>query len=334
VTYPLLAIGPLLVSLATAQSGRLDRWFPVEDPPNANFHAVVAGTGAAATATLTAANAAIPNGTDIGYQALNGKRADDSTAGFAFDPGADFSVAIDYNLSYVETGAGTGLNLGIGFGIGEDGDGRNSAGIALLRRQVPVGPFTVIALGIGGAARINDVDQPQLLIGAAPNNLADDGALIISYSATSGDITVGHSETPGAAAATQTGTFSGIVKQWAGRDLMPSFFMRSEGWTGGGATAVFSNPRVIAGSARDIAPKVVAVSRSGGQLGFSFAGGAGWSYRIQGGADPAAFPDDLTGEPGTSLAESPAGSGHFAGSVDVSGRGASYFLRFGPADEP
>lgn len=326
---------PLFAATATGQITHLDRWFLVEDPPNANLNASIGGAGAGSAATLTAADAPIPAGTDIGYQSIQGLRAEDSSAGYVFDPAADFSVAIDYEVTFSENGAGTGLGLGLGFGIGEDGDGTNSAGIAMLRTRVEFGPgLSTTVLGIAGVARIDDVNQPQKLIGAADNNAANDGSLFIRYTASTGDISVGHSETPGALAAGASAAFPGIQKQWAGRDLIVSFFLRSEGWTGGGATAVFRNPRVLGGTPREIPPKVISVARAGDWLNFSFKGGAGWSYRIEGGSDLGGFPDDLSGAPSTSLLETPAGSGIFTGSVDVSGKGASYFFRFGAAGGP
>lgn len=79
-------------------------------------------------------------------------------------------------------------------------------------------------------------------------------------------------------------------------------------------------------------PKVTSITRDHGLLNFSFAGGSGWNYFIQGGTDLISFPDQLTDEPETILSESPPGSGIFTGSVDVSGKGDAYFLKF--TDQP
>jgi hypothetical protein len=297
----------------------------VEDPPNANLNASRIGSGSATTVTLTAANAAIPSGTDIGYQSINGNTAVESTAGYSFDPASDFSVAIDYSIAY---GGANPLNLGIGFGIGEDGNGVNSAGVSLVRSVVNFGGFPVTTLGIAGSARIDDVTQSPLPIGAAPNPLSDSGSLFITYAAATGTITVGRSAAPGAGAPEASQNFVGIQNSWQGRDLIVSFFMRSVGWAGGTATATFQNLRVLSGTPKGIPPKVQSIARSGGLLDFSFEGGTGWDYFIQGGPDLVTFPDNLTGESGTVLSENPTGSGIFAGSVDVSGKGGSYFLRF------
>ncbi|MCC5841247.1 MAG: hypothetical protein JJT96_14110 [Opitutales bacterium] len=319
----------LLASSAFSEINRLDRWFLVEDPPNANFSASRTGSGAGTTVTLTATNAAIPSGTDIGYQSFNGNTAEESSAGYTFDPGSDFTVAIDYSITY---GGTNPLNLGIGFGIGEDGNGANSAGVALARTEVNVFGNLLPAIGIGGAARIDDVNQPIATLTGILNGLSDNGSFFITYTAATGTITVGRSATPGAGAPENAATFTGIQNSWQGRDLIVSFFMRSEGWTGGTATATFDNLRVLNGTPKGIPPRVTSVARTGGMLDFSFKGGTGWDYFIQGGTDLVTFPDDLTGEPGTVLSESPAGSGIFRGSVDISGKGDAYFLRF--TDQP
>ena len=306
---------------AFSQINHLDRWFLVEDPPNAGLGATRTESGAATTVTLTAANAAIPSGTDIGYQSFNGNTAVESTAGYTFDPGDDFTVAVDYSIVY---GGGNPLDLGIGFGIGEDGNGVNSAGVALLRAQ----PFGFPVLAIGAAGRIDDETQSPELLGTATNNLSDQGTFFVTHTTATGTITVGRSGTPGAAAPELLHAFAGIQNNWSGRDLIVSFFMRSEGWTGGTATATFGNLRVLDGTPKGIPPRITSVVHGTGTLDFSFEGGTGWNYFIQGGTDLAAFPDDLTAEPNTTLSENPPGSGIFSGSVDVSGKGTSYFLRF------
>lgn len=318
---------PLLLLTTPAFSGisHLDRWFGVEDPPNANLDASRTGSGSATTVTLTAANAAIPSGTDIGFQSFNGNTAADSTAGYAFDPGSDFTVAIDYSITY---GGSNPLNLGIGFGIGEDGNGENSAGVALGRGLVSGFP----AIGIVGTARIDDVTQPTAPLGGIPFGTTDDGSFFVTYTAATGTIRVGRSAAPGAGVPELVHDFVGMQNSWNDRDLIVSFFMRSEGWTGGTASATFDNLRVIHGTPKGIPPRVASIAQENGSLDFSFVGGTGWNYFIEGGTDLVTFPDDLTDEAGTSLSETPAGSGIFTGSVDISDKGGSYFLRFTDQD--
>lgn len=321
---PLRYILPaLLVCTAVhAQFTHLDRWFLVEDPPHPGLNASISGTGAASSATLTAANVAIPSGTDIGYKAFNGNLADDATAGYYFDPANDFSIAIDYDLSI------SGTELGIGFGVGEDGNGENSAGIVLLR-TVNSG-FTVI--GIGAASRTNDIDDTPVALGLASTGTTDDGSLFVTYTASTGTISVGRSASPGAATPGTTHDFTGYQNGWNDRGMLVSFFLRSQGSTGGTATAVFDNLRVLSGTPTGIAPKVSSVTKNGDDLEFTFFGGSGWNYFIEGGSNLSSFPDDLTDAPGTTITETPADSGIFTGAVDVSGKGPSYFLRFTDQD--
>jgi hypothetical protein len=96
--------------------------------------------------------------------------------------------------------------------------------------------------------------------------------------------------------------------------------------TDGPATGVFSNLRVVSGTPQSIAPRVTSVARNGDSLQFSFEGGSGWNYFIQGGSDLSNFSDDLTDEVSTIFTESPAGT--FTGTVDLSTKGSSYFIRF------
>ena len=80
------------------------------------------------------------------------------------------------------------------------------------------------------------------------------GSLFVEYDAASGDVNVGAATTQGAAMPTVSGTFNGIQNQWNGGDLLTSFFIRSDGagWQSGTAEAVFSNFRVIEGSATSV----------------------------------------------------------------------------------
>ncbi|MEL6108080.1 MAG: PEP-CTERM sorting domain-containing protein [Planctomycetota bacterium] len=227
----------LICSIANAAITDFSTWTLVEDPPNANFSA----TQTAASATLSAGGP-IPAGVDIGFQSVNGTTVASSTGGYFFDPSTDFSIAIDYDWTF-NSGAGV---LGLGFGIGEDSDGMNSAGVAMATSNGS--PF----LTFGGAARVNDNDQAPLVLGTATSTLS--GSLFVSYEAASGDVLLGAATTTGAASPTVAGTYSGIQNQWNNEALLASFFIRSDGpagaqWLGGDADAVFSNFRVLSGSA-------------------------------------------------------------------------------------
>jgi hypothetical protein len=212
-------------------------WTLVQDPANANFTSSVSAT----QATLLAGNGAIPAATDIGYQSVDGETPAGSSAGYAFDPANNFQVAIDFNISFSNTPTG---GLAIGFGVGEDRDGMNSAGaVLLLNNGSPSAVF-------GAAARIDDQTQtPQaiLVLGSLS------GSLFASYDVASGNITLGASQTAGAAAPSGTTTFSGLQNSWNNGDLLTSFFLRSDNtlgqaWQSGNGQAVFSNFRVLSGS--------------------------------------------------------------------------------------
>ena len=114
-------------------------WYVIQDPPDENFTYSVSSS----QASLFAGAGAIPVGTDIGFATINGNTAASSSAGYIFDPNADFLLAIDYDLSFASASGA----LGLGFGVGEDVEGMNSAGIALITNNgAPV-------LNFGGAAQ-------------------------------------------------------------------------------------------------------------------------------------------------------------------------------------
>jgi hypothetical protein len=95
---------------------------------------------------------------------------------------------------------------------------------------------------------VNDVDQTPIDTGL-PSAL--NGSLFVSHDAASGDVTVGASQTPGAASPGASGTYAGIQAQWKNGDLLASFFMRSgpiSPWQGASGEVVFSNFRVLDGS--------------------------------------------------------------------------------------
>ena len=209
-------------------------WSPFQDPFDADFAGSV---DSASQITLSATGGPVPHAADIGYKSVNGTNFADSTSGYAFDPSADFSIAVDFSLSVSGVGG-----LGVGFGIGEDQDGANSAGVAMLTANgTPLASFV-------GAARIGDVDQfPQAIL-----PVQNGGRLIVTYAAATGDVQLGVS-TDGDDTSEGTATFSGIQNSWNGEPLIPSFFLRSDdsaglAWTSGTADAVFSDFHVIDGA--------------------------------------------------------------------------------------
>jgi hypothetical protein len=227
----------LFLATAPLFGGMIDftTWSEVQDPPSAYF---VGSVDSPSRATLSVTGGPVSAATDIGYQSINGNSFASSTSGYAFDPSSDFSVAVDFSLAASGSGG-----LGIGFGIGEDRNGANSAGVAMMTvNGVP-------AFFFGGAARINDVNQPAQLIPVAAQS---SGRLVLSYNAASGNVQVGVStngdDTPEGAA-----TFNGIEKNWNNQPLLASFFLRSDNslssaWTSGTASAVFTDFHVISGT--------------------------------------------------------------------------------------
>ncbi len=223
-----------------AQIEDLSQWSLVEDPANKNFSAAQF----ADQAELAAADGPVPSGTDIGFQSVDGDTPASSLLGYAFVPDQDFTVAIDFDTSFLGSPSGF---LSLGFGVGECRDGMNSAGVAMSTFNG--NPF----LSFGGAARIGDVDQSPIVLNLGASS---EGSLFVSLNADSGNITIGASAKPGDSSPTATASFDGIQKQWNGDDLLVSFFMRSgplTPWSGGGVGQfVFSNLRVLDGQAVNV----------------------------------------------------------------------------------
>ncbi|MGB0766485.1 MAG: PEP-CTERM sorting domain-containing protein [Phycisphaeraceae bacterium] len=235
----------LVPASAFATITDFNNWTLVEDPPNANMSASL---DSASQVTLNATGP-VPNATDIGYQSVNGNTPATSTAGYAFDPTASFSIAVDYDWSFVNAVGGTG----IGFGIGEDGAGENSAGVAIAATDSAVGISA-------GTARVNDTTLssfPLIQFNASPT-----GSMHLSYDANTGNITVG-TGTVGGNAPTASATLTGatVYGLWNADNnddlLLVSVFLRSQGGflpalTTGSTTAVFTDFRVTSGSAVNI----------------------------------------------------------------------------------
>lgn len=256
----------MLGVLASAEGALLipdfNSWTLSEDPPNALFN----GSNTASNATLTAGNGTIPAGTDIGYSSISGTTVENSTSGNYLSAASSFRLAIDYNLSVVMPVGIASSGIFIGFGIGEDTTGMDSAGVVL--GAVNFGSSTLPQLAATG--RVNDSTLP---IGTVAGTAATVGTFFVSYDVATGDVTVGAAGTANAAAPTGTYTFTGIANDWDGEDLLASFFMRSDNpsgaplWTGTSASAVFSNLRVLEGSAVTIPEPTSAALLAIGGLG-------------------------------------------------------------------
>lgn len=249
----------IAASNVAASIDNLNSWTQVQDPPHSGMSGVV---NSATQVTLTASGA-VPAGTDIGYQSIDGVSVASSSSGNYFSPSQSFHIAVDFNL--------TGLNsigfAAIGFGVGEDGAGMNSSGpLMAILNGAPS--------GFSGAARINDVTQSPILISGPglPTNTAS-GRFFVRYDSLTGDIITGVSTTPGSDAPTHAGTFSGLQNSWNDKDLLASFFLRSDSLlsipplTSGTVSAVFSNFEVLAGTPVSVVPLPAAVWLFGAALG-------------------------------------------------------------------
>ena len=243
-----VVIGQIVIAIsisASAHAGIIDlsQWTLVQDPPHPQLTSSI---DSSAQISLRAAGGPIPNGTDIGYQSVNGFDVGSSTFGWAFDPGFSFSVALDFNLTFVSPSGG----FTIGMGIGEDRDGTDSAGVALTSQNGFLSPFF-------GAARVNDVTQSPVLVGV-PGQAT--GRFIVSYDTAGGDVAVGVS-TNGDDTPEGLGVFSHIQNSWDHERLLVSFFARGDNgvfhWTSGTANAIFSNLHVISGAPESISPTSV-----------------------------------------------------------------------------
>lgn len=228
--FVLLALAATRPFAATVTD--FDTWTPVADPPHAGMSGTVDGPG---QVTLVASGA-VPAGTDVGFQSVNGADVAGSTAGHYFSAATSFEAAVDFGF----TAAGS-VGLGaIGFGLGEDGAGTDSAGVALSI-------LNGAAFAFGGGARVGDVTQAPVALGLGASS---SGRFFVGYDAPSGDVTFGVSATPGAGAPDATGVFTGIGNLWDGEDLLLSLFLRSDvlALSAGTVTAVFGDLEVLAGA--------------------------------------------------------------------------------------
>jgi hypothetical protein len=226
----------------------LNNWTLVEDPFDPGMTGMV---DSHSQATLMAVGS-IPSGTDIGFQSVDEVDVANSTNGYYFSPTNDFTVAIDFDLTAVDSmGAG-----GIGFGVGEDGDGTDSAGVGL-------GIINGLPTLLATAGRTNDADLPIQFFSSAPMGF---GRFFVRYTSATGDITLGVSGTPGAGMADETKVFATVQNDWDDEPLLLSFFLRSQAidslsipgippLSGTSVTAVFSNLEVLDGEPIGVIPE-------------------------------------------------------------------------------
>ena len=241
-----VVIGYIIIGIsftASAHAGIIDlsQWTLVQDPPHPNLTSSI---DSSTQITLRATGGPIPSGTDIGYQSVNGYNVASSTSGWAFDPGFNFSVALDFDLTFASPSGG----FTIGMGIGEDRDGIDSAGVALTSWNGLLIPFF-------GAARVNDVTQSPVSVGV-PGQAT--GRFIVSYDAATGNVAAGVS-TNGDDVPEGSGVLSHIQNSWDNERLLVSFFARGDNgvfqWNSGTAEAVFSNFHVVSGAPTSVAPE-------------------------------------------------------------------------------
>lgn len=213
-------------------------WSLVEDPPHAGMSASVDSDS---QVTLEATGA-ISSGTDIGFASVNGGEVDDSTSGYYFSPESDFSIAVDFDVSFLnQMGAGA-----IGLGVGEETIGANSAGVAL-------GFANNSPLSFATSGRIGNIDQDITGVPAAP---ATSGRFFVDYDGVSREFSVGVGAAGAAAPSHAPVVASVLQSDWNDKPLLVSFFLRSQEipllllseLTSGDVTAVFSNFEVLSGT--------------------------------------------------------------------------------------
>lgn len=221
-------------SLSYGDIENFQDWTEIQDPPNGNLTAEV---NSASQVTFHALGGPIPAGTDIGFASLNGYDVTTSTSGWYFDPTQDFSIAIDYSLTFDSASGG----FSIGMGIGEDIAGTDSAGILLATQNGT-------PLSYAAAGRVDDADSGTTLLGLAAQDAA---RFIVDYTAATGTISLGVS-LDGDDVTEGSVDFVGFQDQWDDEGILVSFFARGDNgifnWSSGTADAVFSDFHVISGS--------------------------------------------------------------------------------------
>jgi hypothetical protein len=237
-----LILALLFCTRATADITDFNNWTLVEDPADPSFGFSI---DSASQLTLTANGGPIPSGFDIGFSSVNGLTPLSSTQGYYFDPSNDFSVAIDFAMSF-DNPVGT---MAFGFGIGEDAAGDNSAGVTLVTNNG-------IAAAFGAAARTDDMDAGFGPIVLVPQLAA---RMIATYDAATGNIELGVS-TNGDDIAEGMLLFDGLQNDWTDSPLLVSFFIRSDDilgneWQSGLSNTVVTDFHVISGSAIAVVPE-------------------------------------------------------------------------------
>ncbi|MEM1207935.1 MAG: PEP-CTERM sorting domain-containing protein [Planctomycetota bacterium] len=272
-----------LAPLASAAIDDFTTWTEIADPPNANLSASATPNDA----TLTASGP-VPNAVDIGYASINANTVADATAGYFFESDSDFEIAIDFALTWTDANGG----IVIGFGIGEDAAGVNSAGAVFAAGTATVsnvlGSAEVGFAAAGAGARDNDDSIVETLFEVSTSSSTSgsaDGRLFVIYNGSTGDITVGFADDPGADDPDASTLIPATAfDAWTGADLLASFFVSSRSvvdvvdvlgipttvsidpWADGTSTAVFSNFEVLEGSAI-IIPEPASLALLAGGLG-------------------------------------------------------------------
>jgi len=191
-----------LTGIAHAGFVKPNNWTIIEDPA----HPLMSASVSPAQATLMAGDGPVAANVDIGYISSVG-----DTSGYSFDPASDFSIAVDFDLSFAGTPTG---GLAIGFGIGEDKEGENSAGVRLLTLDGN-------AMGFGSAARASDVDQGDPdFVEIFDDSLSLSGSFLVVYDAATDNVTVGASNEKGAKGPSKVYSYFDIQDEWGADDFL------------------------------------------------------------------------------------------------------------------
>ncbi|MEM9418862.1 MAG: hypothetical protein AAGA25_07430 [Planctomycetota bacterium] len=241
---------------ASGDVADFNNWFLVEDPAHPGFSAAATSSNA----TLSAGDAMIPAGTDIGFSSINANTVAEATEGFYFDTASDFTVAIDVKLTTTNL---TGF-IGTGFGVGPDRKGEDSAGYGFALAE---GLLDVSLIRAPAATRDNNpvAVQPSSIVrspATTTNGVSEaEFSLFVSYDSTSGDVIVA----PGLVGLdfVPASPIFGSADISLGDQVQLSFFLRSDELTlptfaanpiefdpygGESAEAVYSNFRVLEGT--------------------------------------------------------------------------------------
>lgn len=245
-----------ITASATAAIDDFTTWDLYEDvsSPTAAQAAAMTGSAAPNLAQLNFTDDVDQDaGFDIGYSSVNANTVGGATSGYYFSAANDFSVSVDFAVTLTNP---NGV-VAIGLGVGEDRTGVNSAGIGF-----GMATFGLTGSAFRGAATNNDVATTRDLnapVFAFVSGSTYSGTLNVAYDAATGDITVG--AVGDGSSSTTTFTKAADLTDWAGDDLLVSFFLRSDAvtsplpigpWTGQSAEADFLNFTVSQGTATQV----------------------------------------------------------------------------------